>query len=295
MKGFRVLAFSLCFLFLLPGKAGALSRLLHDPAGFYGVPVDAKAVMAATRSDMDSLLGSHPMVKAQKTVSVLANPRFYDDKTADFYLLLFLLLVLGLIRFSDPKYFYNLWHSFVNPGVNAGQLKDKLQHASFSNFLMNVFFTMVGAAYVYYVVRNFTPYRSGNVPASLLIIMLMGGMMLIYLGKYLVIKFSGWAFRVEGITENYLFNVFLINKILSILLLPFIVVMAFSPAGLAQPALFISFVMIFILFINRYMRSWQVFGSFFQYSKFHFFTYLCASELLPLAVLMKLLVRGLLY
>ena len=49
------------------------------------------------------------------------------------------------------------------------------------------------------------------------------------------------------------------------------------------------------LLINRYTRSWQIFGSFFQYSKFHFFTYLCASEVLPLAVLMKILVQGLQY
>jgi len=82
---------------------------------------------------------------------------------------------------------------------------------------------------------------------------------------------------------------------LGILLLPFTIVMAFGTPDIAQLALFISVLLILILFINRYMRSWQVFGSFFQYSKFHFFTYLCASELLPLAVLMKLLVRGLLY
>jgi hypothetical protein len=70
--------------------------------------------------------------------------------------------------------------------------------------------------------------------------------------------------------------------------------MAFGSAALAGPAVVVSVIVIALLFINRYIRSWQVFGSFFQYSKFHFFTYLCASEILPLAVLMKLLVRGLL-
>jgi len=139
------------------------------------------------------------------------------------------------------------------------------------------------------------PQRSGNIAPSLLLLMLIGGMIVIYVGKYAVIKFSGWSFRVESITEHYLFNVFLVNKILAIILLPFIVLLAFATPVIAQPALIISFVLILVLFVNRYLRSWQVFGSFFQYSKFHFFTYLCASELLPLAVLMKLLVRGLLY
>jgi hypothetical protein len=110
-----------------------------------------------------------------------------------------------------------------------------------------------------------------------------------------VVRFSGWAFRVESITEHYLFNVFLINKILGVVLLPFAVIMAFGAQELAQTMEVFSFFIISILFLNRYFRSWQVFGSFFQYSKFHFFTYLCASELLPLAVLMKLMVRGLLF
>ena len=160
---------------------------------------------------------------------------------------------------------------------------------------MNIFFTFAGGAYIYYIVRFFTPYRSGVIPPSLLIIMLIGGTAIIYLCKYAAVRFSGWAFRVEGITEHYLFNVFLINKVLGITLIPFIIILAFADREWGQQVVIISFVAAGILLLNRYIRSWQVFGSFFQYSKFHFFMYLCASELLPLAVLMKLLVKGLMF
>jgi Na+-translocating ferredoxin:NAD+ oxidoreductase RnfD subunit len=125
--------------------------------------------------------------------------------------------------------------------------------------------------------------------------MLIAGTGLIYLTKYAAVRFSGWAFRVEGITEHYLFNVFLINKVLGITLMPFIIVLAFADHEWAQQVVIISFVVSGLLLLNRYIRSWEVFGSFFQYSKFHFFLYLCASELLPLAVLMKLLVKGLMF
>ena len=53
----------------------------------------------------------------------------------------------------------------------------------------------------------------------------------------------------------------------------------------------VSFFIVGILFCIRYLRSWSVFGAFFRFSKFHFFLYLCASELLPLAVLVKILTR----
>jgi hypothetical protein len=262
----------------------------------YGVlPVDSLTIRTSVAKSLDSLVKAHPQTGQQNIVYAIMRVRPAEDKTPDFYLLLGLVMILGLIRLFDPRYFETLWTAIKSPGAGGRPLKEKLQTASVSNMLMNVFFTMSAAAYVFYVVKNFTPQRTGTISPSILIIMLIAGMMVIYLGKYAVIRFSGWAFKVEPITEYYLFNIFLINKALAIVLLPFIIIIAFSAPAIAQPALIVSFVIILTLFINRYLRSWQVFGSFFQYSKFHFFTYLCASELLPLAVLMKLLVRGLLY
>jgi hypothetical protein len=293
MRLFRtVFGWMILFLFLLPiaGRAKVI------PAR-YGVLSTPDSVMESRLAEkaIDSLWSAHPQLSNTNIVYATTSRVFFEDQTLDFYLLIILVIWLGCIRLLDPKYFQSLWHAFQNPTLTSRSLKDKLQAASFPNFLMNIFFTISIAAYLFYVVRNFTPHQPGNIPPSLLLVMLIGGMMLVYLGKYLVIRFSGWAFRVEGITDYYLFNVFLINKILAVLLLPFIIIIAFGDVMLARPALIVSFILILILFINRYLRSWNVFGSFFQYSKFHFFMYLCASELLPLAVLMKLLVRGLLY
>jgi hypothetical protein len=242
----------------------------------------------------DSVLAVHPYLNQKTVIVEVLKFRTVNEKTADFYFLMLLVLFLGCIRLIDPKYIHTLWLAITNSGLTPRQMKDKLQSNSFLNLLMNIFFTISSAAFVFYLVKTYVPQRSGSMPSSILVVMLIFGMIVIYLGKYAVIKFSGWAFRLEGITDFYLFNVFLINKIISILLLPFILLLAFADPAVAQPALFISFILIISLFVNRYMRSWQVFGSFFQYSKFHFFMYLCASELLPLAVLMKLLVRGLL-
>ena len=244
---------------------------------------------------MDSMLAAHPMLEGRFTISDIQSPHVMVSQTADFYLLLFLCLILGLIRFMDTRYFLNLWKAFWNPTLSNRQLKDQLQGAGLPDLLMNIFFTFAGGAYIYYVVRFFTPHPSGVIPPSLLIIMLIVGTGLIYLAKYAAVRFSGWAFRVEGITEHYLFNVFLINKVLAVTLIPFIIVLAFADREWAQQVVIISFITSGILMLNRYFRSWQVFGSFFQYSKFHFFMYLCASELLPLAVLMKLLVKGLMF
>lgn len=263
----------------------------------YGITTfaDSTTLEQGTIAMTDSFIAAHPMMASQYVVSDIELPHIYDSKTADFYLLLFLCLMLGLIRFMDTRYFFNLWRAFWNPTLSNRQLKEQLQGAGLPNFLMNTFFAFASGAYIYYVVKFFTPHHSGVIPPSLLIIMLIAGTGIIYLAKYAAVRFSGWAFRVEGITEHYLFNVFLINKVLAVTLIPFIIILAFADHQWAQQVVFVSFVASGILLLNRYFRSWQVFGSFFQYSKFHFFMYLCASELLPLAVLMKLLVKGLMF
>ena len=263
----------------------------------YGITAfaDSATLERGARMMTDSVLAANPMMASQYVVSDIELPHVYISQTADFYLLLFLCLMLGLIRFMDTRYFINLWRAFWNPTLSNRQLKEQLQGAGLPNFLMNIFFAFASGAYIYYIVKFFTPHHSGVIPPSLLIIMLIAGTGLIYLAKYAAVRFSGWAFRVESITEHYLFNVFLINKVVAITLIPFIIILAFADHQWAQQVVIVSFVASGILLLNRYIRSWQVFGSFFQYSKFHFFMYLCASELLPLAVLMKLLVKGLMF
>lgn len=288
----RLLLILVCLLSLLPARAQTMMSLT-----MYGteVLIDSATLMANEKYLGDSMLAAHPMLASPYLVSDIQSPHIMASQTADFYLLLFLCLILGLIRYTDTRYFMNLWRAFWNPTLANRQLKDQLQGAGLQNFLMNLFFAFAGGAYIYYVVRFFTPHSSGVIPPSLLIIMLIVGTGIIYIAKYAAVRFSGWAFRVESVTEHYLFNVFLINKVMSVALLPFIIVLAFADRPLAHQVVLISFITAGILLLNRYFRSWKVFGSFFQYSRFHFFMYLCASELLPLAVLMKLLVKGLMF
>lgn len=291
----RIVRLILCFVLLFAGHVQAKEMRLQ--LAQYNIPVlgDSGVMKQNVARLADSMLTHNPLMNAHLMISDIEQAHKWDSQTSDFYLLLSLCLLLGVIRFIDQRYFVNLWAAFWNPTLSNRQLKDQLQGAGLPNLLMNIFFTISVGSYIYYAVKFYTPHHSGVIPSSLLIIMLIAGTAIIYTAKYLAVRFSGWAFRVEGVTEHYLFNVFLINKILAIVLMPFIIALAFADEGVAKQMIVISFLIGGLLLLNRYIRSWQVFGSFFQYSKFHFFMYLCASELLPLAVLMKLLVQGLMF
>ncbi len=289
----RLLRHLLLFMFLLV-SVGAKAGVAPANYGITGFP-DSAFLDIQARATTERFINAHPFMATNYIISDIELPHAMELQTADFYLLLLLCIMLGVIRYMDTRYFINLWLAFWNPTLSNRQLKEQLQGAGIPNFLMNIFFTFSGGAYIYYIVKFFTPNNSGVIPPSLLIIMLIAGTGIIYLAKYAAVRFSGWAFRVEGITEHYLFNVFLINKVLGVMLLPFIIILAFADHNWARQVVFISFLISGALLLVRYLRSWQVFGSFFQFSKFHFFMYLCASELLPLAVLMKLLYKGLMF
>jgi hypothetical protein len=96
---------------------------------------------------------------------------------------------------------------------------------------------------------------------------------------------------VPEATSGYTFIVFLVNKVLGIVLIPFILLITFSPLEIKQVAITISAGVILALFLYRYLITFGVIRSNLKVSALHFFLYLCAVELLPLVLIYKLLVN----
>lgn len=259
-----------------------------------GYVIPTQAIELATQKDMDSIMSTHQMVAERKFVMQLQEGKPYHSDNLAFFSILSLVLFFGGVKYFNLRYFQNFWRVFRSPSLGTIQLKENIDRSVVPNFIMNIFFVLVVGVYVYFLVNILFPQRSQYIPASILLPVLIAAVALVYVIKYLVIRFSGWVFKIQGITDNYIFNVFLINKVIAIVLLPFLLFIAFAEPFIANIAALLSLVVVVLLLINRYTRSWQHFGSFFQYSRFHFFTYLCASEILPMAVLMKLLVSEIL-
>ena len=249
---------------------------------------DSLAIQAAVRNHLDSALAIHNY-NANDVFYQIESVHPFSKRTADFYLLVTLVIILGLIRYSDRRYFKMLTEIFYG-GYADGQKSKLMQVAVWQNMGMNLFFCIVAGTYLYYLsVGN--PLVSVGFSHAIVLIGLIGGTILIYSGKDLILRFLGWLFRVETLANEYLFNVFLVNKVLGIALLPFIILLAFGDPQWFGTVLFFSGAVAIALFIVRYLKSWSLFYPFFKGSKFHFFIYLCASEILPLAVLIKWLLH----
>jgi hypothetical protein len=267
-------------------KASAAVDVTH-----YALKLDLHSISIATQHDIDSIIQHSPIVAQTKLINCVMKPHYTESKTLDFYLLLALCGILGAIKTIHPKYFNDVWRAFINPTLGSRQLKDMIQSASFPNLLMNLFSCIVLGTYVFYLISIGRDWRFAGMPSSMVVSLLIVGSVILYTSKYLFVQFTGWAFNIRSTSEQYNFNIFLVNKIVGITLLPFIICFAFLNKDWQAPLCITSIVLLVALLMNRYVRSWNIFAHFFMNSRFHFFMYLCAFEILPMAILLKMVIR----
>ena len=76
---------------------------------------------------------------------------------------------------------------------------------------------------------------------------------------------------------------------LSMVLLPLNIFIAYSPDSLKELFIFAAFGIIGLVYLMRSLRSLSVASPFLMTDQFHFLLYLCAVEIAPITILIKLL------
>ncbi|WP_072358535.1 DUF4271 domain-containing protein [Chitinophaga sancti] len=237
---------------------------------------------------LKTLTASNIYLKKDKPHRLDLNPvRAYRDLDWLVYVMGGVVLLLGIIRLSYLKYFTDLFRAFMNPTLSQRQLKDQLSQSPFPNFLLNAFFVISLAMYLYLLMyrQNYISVNNAWMVIPALIILVA----LVYSVKYVALRFCGWLFGSAELADAYIFILYLINKVLGILLVPFLVILAFCTPELARAFLYISVFFIIILVAYRYIRSYSVVKQYLSFSRLHFFLYLCAFEVAPVLIITKVL------
>jgi hypothetical protein len=237
---------------------------------------------------LKTLTASNIFLKKDKPHRLDLNPiRNYRDLDWLVYVMGGVVLLLGIIRLSYLKYFNDLFRAFMNPTLSQRQLKDQLSQSPFPNFLLNAFFVISLAMYLYLLMfrQNYIPTNNAWMVIPALIILVA----LVYSVKYVMLRFCGWLFGSVDLADAYIFILYLINKVLGILLVPFLVILAFCTPEQARAFLYISIFFIVILVAYRYIRSYSVVKQYLSFSRLHFFLYLCAFEVAPVLIITKVL------
>lgn len=215
---------------------------------------------------------------------------YHKQATKDdlFYLMAGIVLVLAFIRVTFSKYFRNLFLLFRQTSLRQKQTRDQLLQDNLASLLTNFLFVISAGLYLTLMVR----YRDlSDIPFWWLAAGSAGVLLLVYLVKYLFLLFTGWVFNSQEATGSYVFVVFLVNKVMGVLLIPFLLIFAFAGPELVKISVTLSIGLVFLLLGYRYWVSFMAIRSKLKVNALHFLLYLCAVELLPLALIYKVLMN----
>ena len=232
----------------------------------------------------------------QKVTSSNANDVLYKieqkfslpDKDILFYAVIALIFLYSFLIQIAPQYIAKLFSQFSQSSLRMMQNREQLLQNSLASFIMNIGFVVSFSLMTTLVIFN----------AHLLPINFWEGFFYmclfflgLYIGKYICLTIAGYIFNTIELVQTYIFVVFMINKVLGILLIPFIGILAFAKPFLHPFAIWGASLLMVLLILYRYLFSLTSVRNKLHVSSFHFFLYLCAFEVIPLLILYKLIVQ----
>lgn len=221
----------------------------------------------------------------QTVQPIPVQPRKTSNESVLFYLLAALLLMLGIIRTTYSRYFINMFRVFFNSSLRQSQLTDQLVQDKLPSLLLNALFIFTAGFYFYFIIQ-----REGLIADDLNLVFIgstMAALVLIYVVKFFTLKFIGWITGYHNEADTYIFIIFLINKIIGICLLPVIFILAFADTPLVNIFVIASFIIIGLMLLVRFLRSYGLLQHRLRVSRFHFLLYIFSLEILPLLLIYK--------
>jgi hypothetical protein len=172
----------------------------------------------------------------------------------------------------------------------GGQLsRDEYSVSNRVGFLLSVLFLFTIALFTGQVIEYYGLEISWS--RSSMYIALVVCMILMYLVKYLMIRLSGFIFKVGKEAQDYSSAMFVFINILGLFMLPVVICLEFVKQ--INPLVFISTGFLFILgfLCMRLLRGLVIGISSNRVSKFYLFLYLCTLEIVPFVILVKLFMQ----
>ncbi len=238
-------------------------------------------------TSLDSFLKRNKYINTTTPFSLVVKQKAQNGKEFLFYLLSIMIFLLALFKMFYAKYFNNIFRVFFNTSLRQNQLTDLLLQSKLPSLLLNILFVVSAGLYLWLLLNHYHMFKGGTDYAFIALSILF--IAIIYIGKFLSLKLIGWISGMTAATDQYIFVIFLINKIIAIFLIPFIILLSFAPAGWINLIIVLSFCGTGILFLLRYLRSYGLLQSQLKINRFHFLLYIIGIEILPFLIIYKLL------
>lgn len=245
--------------------------------------------MISLSNRFDKVLCAHPLLVEEITNQApIVKIRPSSNKTAVFLLAVLLLFFFSMVRIIFPRYFMNLFQVFTGISMSKRHIKDQLENDNRASiWFYSIFFISVGFI-VYQLITgisstNFSDKWYMNYLISTLFVFILLGF------RISMIRLTGWIFKRSDYVHIYLFNTKLVNEFLGLLLFPLCILILVTSGNIQYNLLMIASAMCLLFFAYGYVRNIPVLRNLFRISFVHFLLYICAFEIIPVLILIKMI------
>jgi hypothetical protein len=214
--------------------------------------------------------------------------RNWKGKEGFFYSIVALLLFFAITKNNFSRYLDDLFKVFFRTTLKQRQTREQLMGAPLPSLLFNIFYALSAALFITLLLQHF--HLGAQYDFWVLFAYSIIGLTIIYSIKFLVLKLFGWILGISEATNTYVFIVFTTNKIIGIVLLPFIVGLAFMDNSFYEIVFSLSICVLGAVFLYRFYLSFTSVQKQISINVFHFLLYVAALEIAPLLLINKLLV-----
>lgn len=263
-------------------------------------PADAELVNPLQRflpNSLKSVYGAasggyilaHPFYHAAVNgVRTVALERIPPETDWIFYVFAGLLFYLAFLKLVFPKYFGDIARVFFNSALRQKQIREQLIQEVLPSLLLNIFFVLSGGLFGYFLLDYYgLVKRIDNhwIVVGFCVVVLS----LIYIVKFVFIRFMGWILGKNEEAETYNFVIAMVNKFAGFILLPAGLLLAVSEANWSKTVLFFCYLLLAGLLLYRWARSFQLAHKGLRINQLHFIIFIVSFEIIPILVLYKVL------
>ncbi|MFN9711077.1 MAG: DUF4271 domain-containing protein [Bacteroidota bacterium] len=289
----RFIFFCVCYLSVVTSVFAQDSlpppAILASDSVKYGVSVSLLSAQITFDSVRSAVIRKSFLQCYNKGWFFLQKERVEVGKDQIFYAVIILLLAFGILRVSFSRYTADMFRFYFQSTLRIQQIKEQLSLGVLAGTLYSLLFIFGVGLYLYLLSVYY--HLSFRISSYQLLYISPLILLFIYVCKYLILSFIGWAFQLLKAVRLYLFITFLTNKIMGILLLPFLVTIAFGSGYLQNLAVNFSIALVISLFIFRFFRAYHPLSDEFRIGFFQYLAFLISAEIAPLLLIYKLLMQ----
>jgi hypothetical protein len=233
-------------------------------------------------------LQKHPILIEKKPTSYkqhTAIPRKAENKTPIFIIAIIMFAVFAFTRLAFSKYIQHLFQLFTLSQAGKRQIKDQLENNDRASVWLTFLYLLSTTIILYFWLLKFS-----TLSPYLLFIIGFFAIFLFIVCKNACVQLIAWVFDARQYVASYLFTKKRVNEFMALLLFPLSILLLISSGNTKMQVMIVAVILYGCMLLFSFVKNFPLLTNLFRIRILHFLLYLCAFEVVPILVLLKLIV-----